>query len=188
MTKTFNINIMELYSYFDQIKDPKIAEICHFIISDPNFVEGYGSTDKHHSYISGLLDHTLEVMKNAFSILNNKVKKPNINKDHLICAVYYHDYAKIFDYELKDDKIVYTKHKSMIGHISKSYTIFMSNAQKVNLPDTDKDLIGHSLLAHHGQLLYGSPVVPLTSLARLLHVADMASAYFDIRSPGVKND
>lgn len=85
-------------------------------------------------------------------------------------------------------------HKRLIHHISRSVMMFNEAANLLDnvvvndleeplnytwLTDDVKNEIIHAILAHHGAKEYGSPVLPQTRLAWLLHLCDGISARMD---------
>lgn len=132
----------------------------------------------HQAYISGLLEHTLNVVRNALLLANNY--KP-FDRDLLVTAGILHDVGKIREYSWRRT-IGYTDEGRLLGHISIGAA--MVDGVIRNLArETDgfsefyHRHILHLILSHHGKLEYGSPTVPKTREALLLHYGDYTDAY-----------
>jgi 3'-5' exoribonuclease len=99
-----------------------------------------------------------------------------VNRDLLISTALLHDVGKII--ELSDfPNIDYTDEGELIGHIVMGSELIGAEADKIEgFPKELKSLIKHSILAHHGEFEYGSPKLPKTIEAFLLHVADDTDA------------
>jgi 3'-5' exoribonuclease len=84
-----------------------------------------------------------------------------------------HDLCKI--YELTDGiNVEYTEEGKLVGHLVKGLEIVDRYAYKIkNFPHYTKMHIKHILLSHHGEYAYGSPKIPQTSEAYLVHLIDL---------------
>ena len=173
----------EAYQYLKRVVtellQPPLDMLCSVVIGDPRFTSGFGSANKHHSYVGGLMVHTAEVVKLVRSMVGDADVRV------LTVAAIYHDYHKIYDYEIRHDHvkmcdyIAKTDHHRLIGHVAGSYTEFVIQS----VPYTQDvmtlnfvEQVGHCILSHHGRKEWGSPVVPATKEAFILHAADMISS------------
>jgi 3'-5' exoribonuclease len=161
--------------------------LCTYVINNIEFQDSPASHHHHHAYPHGLAEHTAEVLQ----ILEPYGSLLNIDRNTLLTAGIWHDFHKIFEYNMfrviKDStkvtelpapdtyNIEYTPYANMIGHVVGSYTEFCTVAERVQLSVTKIAAVGHCLLAHHGRQTWGSPVEPQTEEAFLLHMADMRS-------------
>ncbi len=143
------------------------------VLNDPRFWEAPASSKWHHNYDGGLAEHTAEVVEMALSI---QKAKPELDRDALIVAAFWHDYAKIFDYVKEPDGTWgETDHHDEQGHLVRSYAEFRAAAASLDYPAAFIDKVSHLLLAHHGRKEWGSPKEPQTPEAWALHLADMIS-------------
>jgi len=159
-----------------EMKDETLQKLCGKVLFDQNFINAYGSSDKHHAYIGGLAVHTSEVLSHCENMCRSTIMDVDI--DHIITAVIYHDCGKIFDYKFNESvgKIDKTDHCKKIRHLCKSYAVFYNNALTENLDLDVIDKIGHIMLSHHGRKDWGSPIEPQTNEAFIVHFADMLSS------------
>ncbi len=123
----------------------------------------------HHAYQSGLLEHILSCCQLAVTLAPHY----KVNRSYVIAGCILHDICKI--YELSEGPVVeYTEEGKLIGHLVKGLEIVDHYAAKINnFPYSVKTHIKHILLSHHGEYEYGSPKIPQTSEAFLVHLIDL---------------
>lgn len=123
----------------------------------------------HHAYQSGLLEHILSCTKLAVTLSPHY----KVNKSYVVAGCVLHDLCKI--YELTEGPVVdYTEEGKLIGHLVKGLEVVDHFCSKIkNFPYPVKTHIKHILLAHHGEYEYGSPKIPHTSEAYLVHLIDL---------------
>ncbi|MGE5457487.1 MAG: 3'-5' exoribonuclease YhaM family protein [Methanococcaceae archaeon] len=127
----------------------------------------------HHSYLSGLLEHTLEMVR--ICDLMSDIH-PEVNRDLLISGVIMHDFGKIEEltFEAGFD---YSDKGKLIGHIVISAMIIEEKAKQIeNFPELLKNQLIHLVLSHQGKLEFASPVTPKTLESIILYQADELSA------------
>lgn len=190
------MNNLELLAYFAEEYD---APVALTVIENPKFALWSGSSKphQHHYGKGGLLIHTTEVIKLALD--NNYLLNSGIDERELFLSCLFHDCGKMWDYQhgWKDsDKVVGTDkiggilyqripdyedwegtdHKRKIHHISRSALTWNQNAVQYGESQETIDNVLHAVLAHHGLREWGSPVMPSTKLAWMLHLCDGISA------------
>ena len=139
----------------------------------------------HHSYIHGLLEHTLEIIKICKTACDIH---PELNKDLIICGAILHDFGKTEEltYETNFD---YTDKGKLIGHIVIAAVRIEEKAKEiVGFPETLKNQLIHLVLSHQGKLEFASPVIPKMPEAVVLYHADELSAKSNAYLNVVKND
>ena len=168
--------------------DYRVWEIASHVIDNPKFPIWSGSVDnKHHCGLGGLLKHTTEVVMlvemNADFFIEGKYK---VNKKVLFLAALFHDIGKIWDYEPLEkplgshypnwDAWQGTSHKRQIHHISRSAIEWSKAVEKTGQCKDIEDSVLHCILSHHGTREWGSPVMPHSREAWILHLCDSLSA------------
>lgn len=124
----------------------------------------------HHAYLGGLLEHTLSMAHMAEAAARHY---PLINADLLLAGVFLHDLAKIEEFDYSRPAFNYTDRGRLVGHLVLGVDMLRRAADKVpDLPMATVDQLAHLILSHHGQLEFGSPVLPMTPEAMLLHHLD----------------
>ncbi len=127
----------------------------------------------HHGFIGGLLEHTLSVTK----LCDFYTKQYELlNRDLLITAAICHDIGKV--YELSDFPTNdYTDAGQLLGHIVMgSEMVSKIIATIPGFPQKQANELKHCILAHHGELEYGSPKKPALIEALALNFADNTDA------------
>jgi len=139
----------------------------------------------HHAYMGGLIEHTLAVAQ-ICDFMSGRYK--HVNRDILMCCALLHDVGKI--HELSEMPINdYTDDGQMLGHIVMGCEMVTLEASKI--PDFSHELasmIKHCIISHHGEYEYGSPKLPCTTEAILLHYADNMDAKLKIYEETFDND
>jgi 3'-5' exoribonuclease len=124
----------------------------------------------HQAYRHGLLEHTLSVAQ-AVSAASNFF--PGIDRDVAVTGALLHDIGKTEAYNDDPLAIDLTDLGRLQGEIPLGY--YLVRRQIEELPGFDPELaqcVLHIILSHHGQLEHGSPVVPATREAVLVHMID----------------
>jgi 3'-5' exoribonuclease len=124
----------------------------------------------HQAYEHGLLEHSLSVAQavNALSAIFG-----GIDRDLALTGAVIHDIGKLDTYEVVDERIEMTDSGRLHGEIALGYyRIHRELDQIVGFPHELSQALLHIVLSHHGSLEHGSPVVPCTREATLVHMAD----------------
>ncbi|MBO8434067.1 MAG: HD domain-containing protein [Tyzzerella sp.] len=175
-----NIDSMteELLGYINTIKNPYLKKFLEEIFIKDSVISKkikYHSAAKsvHHGYMGGLVEHTLSVTQ-ICDFLAPRYKY--VDRDILIASAMLHDIGKI--YELSDfPENDYTDEGQLLGHIVIGIDIISEAVKKVEgFPKKLESLLKHCLISHHGELEYGSPQLPKTIEAFILHCADNMDA------------
>ena len=127
----------------------------------------------HHSYMGGLFEHTLSVAE-ICEFMSSRYRY--LNRDLLLTGAILHDIGKI--YELTPmPKNEYTDDGQMLGHIIIGVEMVSAEAVKIpDFPHSLMSLVKHLIISHHGEYEFGSPKLPQTAEAILLHYADNMDA------------
>ncbi|MCL2216393.1 MAG: HD domain-containing protein [Defluviitaleaceae bacterium] len=127
----------------------------------------------HHSYMGGLMEHTLSVAEICDTLC---VRYKFVNRDILLAGALLHDIGKI--YELAPlPQSEYTDDGQMLGHIIIGIEMVSEETGKIpGFPHELASLIKHLIVSHHGEFEFGSPKLPSTAEALLLHFADNIDA------------
>ena len=173
-----DLNVMkkEFKSRMEKITDSELKNLMNNIFSDDRFSK-YTSVPAgkmwHHGYISGLIEHTLEIIKICDLMCDIHSE---INRDLLICGAMLHDFGKIEELSF-EPVFEYTDKGKLLGHIVIAAMIVNDEINKISdFPEDLKNNLLHLILSHQGKLEYASPVVPKTLEAITLYQADELSA------------
>ena len=176
----YNVDDMyeELIGFIHSVEDTYIKLLLEkFFIEDKelaNRFKAHGAAKSvHHNYYGGLLEHTLGILRTCDFLAKSYSE---VNRDVLIAGALLHDIAKTE--EMTELPMVeYTDSGQLLGHIIIAVEwINEKVAQISGFPKPLATIIKHVVLAHHGELEYGSPKKPAVLEAILLHYADNIDA------------
>lgn len=179
-TSEKNVDTMyeELLGYIGQISNVYLRQaVEYYFVNDIKFIETFkghsAAKTVHHGFAGGLLEHTLSILKmceyftGAYAILN---------KDLLYAAALCHDIGKtkeLSDFPDND----YTDDGQLLGHIIIGVEMINDAVRTIpGFPEKLASELKHCVIAHHGELEYGSPKKPALAEAFALNLADNADA------------
>lgn len=163
----------KLLGIIDNLSDVYIRDLLKSIVTDPEISRRLKTWQAgksiHHAYKSGLLEHILSCSELALHLSRHY----HVNPNYVVAGCILHDMCKI--YELTDGiNVEYTEEGKLVGHLVKGLEIVDRFAYRIkNFPHYTKMHLKHILLSHHGEYEYGSPKIPQTSEAFLVHLIDL---------------
>jgi 3'-5' exoribonuclease len=123
----------------------------------------------HHAYLHGLLEHCLTVAQAVGAI---SATFPGIDRDTAVTGALLHDIGKLEAYTA-DPPIDLTDDGRLQGEIPLGYYRVRRAIEELDgFPTETARAVLHIILSHHGSLEHGSPVVPCTREATLVHMMD----------------
>lgn len=168
----------QLLGFVNGIKNPYLSRVAkHFFVDDTEFVKQFkfssAAKSVHHGFVGGLLEHTLSVLK----LCQFYVKQyPILNEDLLYTAALCHDIGKVYElsaFPLND----YTDDGQLLGHIVMGCEMVGEQIRAIDgFPKKLGNELKHCILAHHGELEFGSPKKPALVEAVALNFADNTDA------------
>jgi len=175
----------QIKEYLDVIRDEiksvdndQLKDLLELFFDDKNFVKQYTNSPSamthHHNYVGGNLEHTVGVLRLCNNICD---MYPGINRDLVVTGAILHDVGKLKEY-IATATIDKTTEGNFIGHIvmGDRWIREKINELKTKGKDFDIDLenkLCHIILSHHGRYEYGSPRMPKTIEACVVHQADL---------------
>jgi 3'-5' exoribonuclease len=124
----------------------------------------------HQAYRHGLLEHSLSVAQGVSAI---SATFPGIDRDIAVAGALLHDIGKIDAYETVGGAHDLTDTGKLHGEIPLGYYRVRRAIEDIpGFPADQAEALLHIILSHHGQLEHGSPVVPCTREATLVHMID----------------
>lgn len=177
-TKDVESMYREVKDFVASVKDVNLRTLAEdFFVNNQEFIKSfkYHSAAKavHHSFVGGLLEHTLSVVKLCDYYTTTY---PILNRDILITAALFHDIGKMQELSTFPEND-YTDDGQLLGHIFIGANMVNNHIQKMSkFPAKLANELVHCILAHHGELEYGSPKKPATAEALALHFADNTDA------------
>lgn len=168
---------MELMGYINSIKNPYLSKLLHNFFDDAAFEKRFkfhsAAKSVHHGFVGGLLEHTLSVTRNCdFFAKNYRI----LNRDLLLTAAMFHDVGKLSELSTFPEND-YTDAGNLLGHIVIGCEWIGEEIRKIDgFPTVLANELKHCILAHHGELEFGSPKKPALVEALCLSFADNLDA------------
>ena len=134
------------------------------------FREAPAAKRYHQAYRHGLLEHSLTVAQSVSAI---SATFGGVDRDVAVTGALLHDIGKLDAYTADPLAIELTDLGKLQGEIPLGY--YRVRRLIEDLPGFPPELavaVLHIILSHHGQLEHGSPVVPCTREATLVHMID----------------
>ena len=164
----------------DHVRSPEMTRFFAALFAWDELMDTFkrapAAKANHHSHIGGLLEHVLSMSRLALPIAAHyQAYYPGLlDKELLLAGCVLHDIGKCRELSF-DRGFGYTTHGQLIGHITHGVELvgLLNASLSPALPDILLMQIKHLILSHHGRLEYGSPVVPKTPEAMVLHQIDM---------------
>jgi 3'-5' exoribonuclease len=157
------------------IQDPHLRALLDRVLGDgtPTW-EAYRSAPAakhyHQAYAHGLLEHSLTVAQAVSTI---SATFPGIDRDVAVTGALLHDIGKLEAYADEQGAIDLTDAGRLLGEIPLGYYRIRREIEELpGFPAPTAQALLHIILSHHGSLEHGSPVVPATREATLVHMID----------------
>ena len=124
----------------------------------------------HQAYRHGLLEHCLTVAQAVSAI---SATFPGIDRDIAVTGALLHDIGKLDAYDYQGGAISMSDEGRLFGEIPIGYYLVRRAIEELGgFPRELAHAVLHIILSHHGSLEHGSPVVPCTREATLVHMID----------------
>ena len=178
----------ELVQYITTIRNENLRKLAAgFFMNDAAFIKEFcahsAAKSVHHSFVGGLLEHTLSVVKMCDYFCK---QYPALNRDLLLTAAMFHDIGKTKELSSFPEND-YTDEGQLVGHIIIGAQMVTEQIRTIpGFPKKLENELIHCILAHHGELEYGSPKKPALIEALALNLADNADAKLETMSEILK--
>jgi 3'-5' exoribonuclease len=166
--------LAELDRAIAAVADPWIRQLLAALFQQDEglrdaFSRAPAAKSMHHVYLGGLLEHSLSVLGMAGRACEHY---PDLNRDLVTAGVLLHDIGKTAELSYQRS-FGYTDAGNLLGHISLEAEWIQREITRIpDFPEALRLQILHIVLSHHGRLEYGSPVLPKTPEALLVHYLD----------------
>lgn len=147
----------------------------------------------HHAYVSGLLEHTLSVVRTAVFLADKYAEyypdmKPPLAKDLVVAGAVLHDIGKVRELEQDPTGTRYTSSGEMIGHLLQGRDMLREAARDVPVDEETLLRLEHIIVSHQRLPEWGSPKPPMTPEALLVHYADDCDAKYHMLYQILRDD
>lgn len=173
-----SISVMKngIESYLNKIENKVLFDVTNYIYRKYQhvFYTHPAATKFHHAYVGGLAYHTYTMLRMIDPMIT---VYPYLNKDLLYSATLLHDISKIKEMTGVDGE--YTTEGLLLGHLVMGSIEIEKAALNLGYENNEEVmLLKHLMIAHHGQLNFGSPKKPQTGEALLLWFIDTMDSKF----------
>ena len=157
------------------IQQPHLRELLARVLGEgselwPRYREAPAAKHYHQAYRHGLLEHCLGVAQAVSAI---SATFPGIDRDVAVTGALLHDLGKLEAYTEDPLSIDLTDLGRLHGEIALGYYCVRRLIEEIDgFPQDLAWAVGHIILSHHGSLEHGSPVLPCTREATLVHMID----------------
>jgi 3'-5' exoribonuclease len=185
--------LAELQSILRGIENPHLLALAEACFADQDLMnllkQAPGAKTIHHPYIGGLLEHTLSLLKLIVKVVENY---RGVDVDLLLIGGFLHDIGKVYEFSF-DRAVEYTDAGQLLGHLVMEVELVNRKIEAIaDFPAELAMLVKHLLVSHHGAYEFGSPKLPQTLEAVMLHSLDdldgkiQAIQSLPPREPGAK--
>jgi len=157
------------------VREPYLSELLSRVLGPGSEAwEAYrlapAAKHYHQAYAHGLLEHSLGVAQAVSAI---SATFPGIDRDVAVTGALLHDIGKLDAYTRDPQHIDLTDSGRLHGEIALGYYRIRREIEDIDgFPRPIAQAVLHIILSHHGSLEHGSPVVPCTREATLVHMID----------------
>ena len=175
--KNVDAMLSEIRAIAKSVKEPHLAQLLGEFFENKAFLAMFGKQSAaksvHHAFIGGLLEHTLSVTQVCEFLAK---QYPILNRDLLVTAAMFHDIGKLKELSAFPEND-YTDEGNLLGHIYMGAEMISRKIEAIpGFPKTLAAELKHCILAHHGELEFGSPKKPALCEALALSMADNLDA------------
>ena len=184
-------NIEEMYTavlgLVDSIENTYYRELMEIFFKDGEFASVFKKASAaktvHHGFMGGLLEHSLSVAKLCDHLCT---MYPVLKRDLLVSAALLHDIGKTRELSAFPQND-YTDEGQLLGHIVMGVMMVDEKVKQIpGFPEGLKTDLEHCILAHHGELEFGSPKKPAIIEALALSMADNMDAKIETFSEALE--
>lgn len=172
----------EAMEFVDSIADEDYAAICRRLLEQygQRFRSLPGGKSMHHSFLNGLLMHTIYMVRTAEYLAG--LYANIIDRDLLIAGTLLHDVAKCDEFVTSPLGLVteYSTKGQLLGHLVMGAQQVAAAARELGVPEEKSVLLQHLLLSHHGEPEFGAAVRPMCAEGELLSLIDLIDSRMEI--------
>lgn len=143
----------------------------------PKYSKYPAATSVHHAFPGGLLNHTYQMLHLLEGLYPVYPYPDDIKIERIVIGVLFHDWGKLAEYSTDGEC---QEQMYLLGHIYMSANYLNNLLREIGIDKREINFIVHCVLAHHGEMEYGSPVVPCIPEAQVINYLDNISAKADV--------
>ena len=141
----------------------------------------------HHSFLSGLLMHTANMLRTADFLA--RLYPEIIDRSLLMTGTLLHDFAKEFEFSFSNLGVVtdYSLKGQLLGHLVMGAEEVAATSRELGIPEEKSILLQHLILSHHGEPEFGAAVRPMCAEAELLSYIDNIDSRMEIYAENLRD-
>ena len=174
--------VRKVRALVDSMEDPDYRQVARTMLERhlETFASIPAAKSVHHSFLSGLLMHTANMMAMA-DFLSGQYASV-IDRSLLLTGTLLHDFAKEIEFRFSDLGIVtdYSVKGQLLGHLVMGAQEVAQVCAELGTPEEKSLLLQHMILSHHGEPEYGAAVKHMFAEAELLSYIDMVDSRMEI--------
>ncbi len=178
-----------LMKLVESVHAPYMKSLLLHYFGDPDFKKRFcfhsAAKSVHHGFVGGLLEHTLSVAETCDFFSRHY---DYLDRDLLLTAAILHDIGKLHEISPYPEND-YTDEGQLLGHIMIGAHEISNTIDTIEgFPKVKRDELLHCILAHHGELEFGSPKKPALAEAIALSFADNTDAKLETMKEALNNN
>ncbi len=147
----------------------------------------------HHTYVAGLLEHTLSVTRTCVYLADKYAEyypemDPPLDADLVVAGGALHDIGKLRELDAGATETRYTAEGELVGHMLLGRDMVRQAAAELGLAGERLLRLEHLILSHQRLPEWGSPKPPMTPEALLVHYADDVDAKYNMMVAVLQSD
>lgn len=167
-----------------EVTDPALATLVECFLIDDQFMAAFcefpAGVRAHHAYPGGLLEHVVTMLEMGLQAARCY---PNINKSILLTGIFVHDIGKLEELSAHPST-EYTDRGQLVGHVILGVKMLHEKIRQAEVlsgekfPEEHLLRLEHILASHHGEYEFGSPRLPMTLEALVIHHLDLMDSKY----------
>lgn len=166
----------------DSIADADYGAVCRRMLErhEADFVYIPAAKSVHHSFLGGLLMHTVQMLRLADYL--SGLYTGTVDRSLLLAGTLLHDLAKSREFVISELGMVtgYSVPGQLLGHLVMGAQEVAELAKELAIPEEKSILLQHMILSHHGEPEFGAAVRPMCAESELLSLIDMVDSRMEI--------
>jgi 3'-5' exoribonuclease len=176
------------------IKSRDLLRLIAKFVTDEKFTADFkrapAAVQMHHAYLGGLVEHTRNLLRLAELICP---LYPHVSADLVYAGIFLHDAGKVRELAFETN-FEYTNEGQLLGHITQAVLWIHDKCRELEretgqpFPADCEMALKHIILAHHGKYEFGSPRLPATAEAIMVHYLDNLDAKLAMINEAILGD
>jgi 3'-5' exoribonuclease len=176
------------------VRHPYMRALIAKFVKDESFVANFklapAARTNHHAWLGGLLEHTLNLLEVALMVLP---RYPDVSSDLVLTGLFLHDAGKTAELAYRTH-FEYTNEGQLLGHLVQVTLWVNEKSREIEretgrpFPAEPLQALLHILVAHHGRYEFGSPKLPATPEAIMVHYLDNLDAKLNMMFQAIETD